>query len=188
MLIIRGTWEVDGGNQSQNEESLNSGLEGEWKLHGEAEAGSREFAMREWGEAGVGNGKPVIAGGGGEWKLEPGEPGGREERIWGVELTVTPGGSSIRGGGGADSQDPTHAVQSWNRRFCCCDHLTEIKIFITIFGLINLGIMASGGVGFGLGLTNNHKEDTFKYLMVRKQEVEARPGPGLKFIDYLNTH
>ena len=76
MLIIRGTWEVDGGNQSQNEESLNSGLEGEWKLHGEAEAGSREFAMREWGEAGVGNGKPVIAGGGGEWKLEPGGPGG----------------------------------------------------------------------------------------------------------------
>ena len=169
-MLIRGTWEVDGGNQSQNEESLNSGLEGEWKLHGEEEAGSREFAMREWGEAGVGNGKPVIAGGGGEWKLEPGEPGGREERIWGVELTVTPGG-----GGGTDAtQDPAaSAGQSWKRKFCCCDHLTEIKIFITIFGLINLGIMGSGGVGFGLGLTNSHKEDTFKYLMVTQIQTRS---------------
>ena len=26
--------------------------------------------------------------------------------------------------------------------------------------------MASGGVGFGLGLSNNHREETFKYLMV----------------------
>ena len=101
--LYRGTWEVDGGNQSQNEESLNSGLEGEWKLHGEAEAGSREFAMREWGETGGGNGKQ---GEGGEWKLEPGEPGGREERIWGVELTVTPGSSSIRGGGGQTTRTP----------------------------------------------------------------------------------
>ena len=57
-------------------------------------------------------------------------------------------------------------ISRWKRRFCCCDHQTEIKIFITIFGLINLGIMASGGVGFGLGLSNNHREETFKYLMV----------------------
>ena len=63
-------------------------------------------------------------------------------------------------------QDSLAPRQRWQRRFCCCDHLTEIKIFITIFGLINLGIMGSGGVGFGLGLTNNHKEETFKYLMV----------------------
>ena len=114
--------------------------------------------MREWGEAG--SGKPVM---GGEWRLEPGEIAG--SRIWGVELTVTPGGS---GGAEDNSQDSAaSAAQRWKRRFCCCDHLTEIKIFITIFGLINLGIMGSGGVGFGLGLTNNHKEDTFKYLMVR---------------------
>ena len=157
-MIIRGTWEVEGGSQSQNEESLNSGIEGEWKLHGEAEAGTREFAMRQWGETGGGSGEPVN----GEWRLEQGETGGGQ--IWGVELTVTPGG----GGATDTTQDPAaSAGQSWKRRFCCCDHLTEIKIFITIFGLINLGIMGSGGVGFSLGLTNSHKEDTFKYLMVK---------------------
>ena len=53
------------------------------------------------------------------------------------------------------------------RRVCCCDQVTEIKIFITVFAIINLGIMAAGGVGFGLGLNlNTNGEDTFKYLMV----------------------
>ena len=65
-MLIRGTWEVEAGSPSQNEESLNSGIEGEWKLHGEAEAGTREFAMRQWGETGGGSGEPVS----GEWRLE----------------------------------------------------------------------------------------------------------------------
>ena len=86
---------------------------------------------------------------GGEWRLQ-------EEKIWGVEYTTT------------DSKDKGEERNGVLRtKYCCCDHLTEIKIFITIFGLINLGIMASGGVGFGLGLTNNNREETFKYLMVK---------------------
>ena len=151
ILSIRRTWELEGGNNN-NEESLNSGIEGEWKLHKEDVSGTREFAMREWGDDD--NRKQVTECG--EWKLQEG-------KIWGVELTVTPEDHGINEGG---IKETVAERKRWKRKFCCCDHLTEIKIFITIFGLINLGIMASGGVGFGLGLSNTHKEETFKYLMV----------------------
>ena len=146
---------MESGNSTNNnnEESLNSGIEGEWKLHKEDVSGTREFAMREWGDGD--NRKQSTEGG--EWKLQEG-------KIWGVELTVTPEDPGINDGG---IKEAVTERKKWSRKFCCCDHLTEIKIFITIFGLINLGIMASGGVGFGLGLSNTHKEETFKYLMVR---------------------
>ena len=119
--------------------------------------------MREWGDDD--NRKQVTEGG--EWKLQEG-------KIWGVELTVTPEDHGINEGG---IKETVAERKRWKRKFCCCDHLTEIKIFITIFGLINLGIMASGGVGFGLGLSNTHKEETFKYLMVISwQQMQIFPG------------
>ena len=36
-------------------------------------------------------------------------------------------------------------------RVWCCQQQTEIRVFITLFALINLGILAAGGVGFALG-------------------------------------
>ena len=150
--VVRGRWEVEDG--PGNEESLNSGLEGEWKLQQEEAAGTREFAMREWS-------RPAAADtpSPGEWQLQeqpaPAAP-------WPEPAATTSPG---QGAGQVTSQGEAR----WRRRLCCCDHLTELKISITVFGLINLGIMAAGGVGFGLGLTNNHKEETFKYLMVGKQ-------------------
>ena len=154
--VVRGRWEVEDG--AGNEESLNSGLEGEWKLQQEETAGTREFAMREWS-------RPAAADtpSPGEWQLqEQPAPAGP----WPQPATTTsPGQGAGQGAGQVTGQGEPR----WRRRLCCCDHLTELKIFITVFGLINLGIMAAGGVGFGLGLTNNHKEETFKYLMVGKQ-------------------
>ena len=144
---IRGTWELEDNNQ--NEESLNSGTEGEWKLHKDEEVGDREFAMRQWNHD---RDKTTLEG---EWSLQEG-------KIWSGDTVTTTTSSSTA------HLEPVHPGirDKWREKYCCCDHLTEIKIFITIFGLINLGIMASGGVGFGLGLTNNHREETFKYLMV----------------------
>jgi hypothetical protein len=37
---------------TETEESLNSGVEGEWRLQGEVEGISREFAMRQWEDTG----------------------------------------------------------------------------------------------------------------------------------------
>ena len=131
-----------GRNSLDGEVSLTGGLEGEWKLQGEEERARTEFAMREWGEEA---GQARLSEGG-QWRLEG---GGKvwQERIEAEELE--------------DASPPKE------RRICCCDQVTEIKIFITVFGIINLGIMALGGVGFGLGLTmKQNMEDTFKYLMV----------------------
>ena len=150
----RGTWQVER-QQSNPEESLNSGTEGEWRQDG-AEQNNNNVNNNKDGEQNNVNNSDVKNSevkqememkDGGEWRLQ-------EDKIWGVELTTAEN----------KSEDKTGV---WRTKYCCCDHLTEIKIFITIFGLINLGIMASGGVGFGLGLTNTHREDTFKYLMVR---------------------
>ena len=93
--------------------------------------------MRQWSTDGV---KTALEG---EWSLQEG-------KIWSDKSEVTTTSSTA-------NLEPVQLRDKWRERYCCCDHLTEIKIFITIFGLINLGIMASGGVGFGLGLTNNHR-------------------------------
>ena len=129
-----------------------SGVEGEWKLKGEEERASREFAMREWGE----DSSQTSISEGGQWRLQ--EAGG--DKAWPEKM--------------GEDEDPLAEVSSSSpeqkkgeRRVCCCDEVTEIKIFITVFAIINLGIMAAGGVGFGLGLTlHSNGEDTFKYLMV----------------------
>ena len=140
-LLFRGKWELEKGHQSlDNEESLNSGLEGEWR-HGEA-CETRE----ESGEADDNDKAGQI-----ECSLS-------SSKIWGVELTTQQHSSN-----NTTSAAVEDAVD--RSKYCCCDHLTEIKIFLTIFGLINLGIMASGGVGFALSLSSDHTEETFKYLM-----------------------
>ena len=56
--------------------------------------------MREWGET-ESQGRGKAGPGGGEWRLEA---GAREERIWGVELTLTPGRSGGDQGGGHQAQ------------------------------------------------------------------------------------
>jgi hypothetical protein len=61
---------VDG--STETEESLNSGVEGEWRLQGEVEGISREFAVRQWEDTGRSDE-------GGE-----GELGLRKGRIWGT--------------------------------------------------------------------------------------------------------
>ena len=144
------------GRTSTTEAELSlSGVEGEWKLKGEEERARREFAMREWGE----ESSQTSISEGGQWRLQ--EAGG--DKAWPDKM-------------GEDDEDPLAEVSASSpeqkkgeRRVCCCDEVTEIKIFITVFAIINLGIMAAGGVGFGLGLTlHSNGEDTFKYLMVRE--------------------
>ena len=133
--------DTSSGRSSLEAEVSLTGVEGEWKLQGEEERARTEFAMREWGDQ---TGEARLSEGG-QWRLEEGKG-------WSEKMT----------------EDQLEEVSpAPGRRICCCDHVTEIKIFITIFGIINLGVMASGGVGFGLGLGMHHNaEDTFKYLMV----------------------
>ena len=108
----------------------------------------------------------------GEWKLQGEEERARTEfamREWGDgtgQARPSEGGQwRLEEKMTEDQMEVSRPAPE--RRICCCDHVTEIKIFITIFGIINLGVMASGGVGFGLGLGMHHNaEDTFKYLMV----------------------
>ena len=124
-----------------------SGVEGEWKLKGEEERASKEFAMREWGE----DTSQTSISEGGQWRLE--EAG---DKTWPEKI--------------GEHEDEVGSLEQkkCERRVCCCDQVTEIKIFITVFAIINLGIMAAGGVGFGLGLNlQTNGEDTFKYLMVK---------------------
>ena len=134
--------DTSSGRSSLEAEVSLTGVEGEWKLQGEEERARTEFAMREWGDQ---TGEARLSEGG-QWRLEEGKAWADNINVDQLEELKTPAGQ---------------------RRVCCCDHLTEIKVFITIFGIINLGIMASGGVGFGMGLTmHQNAEDTFKYLMV----------------------
>ena len=132
-----------------------SGVEGEWKLKGEEERASREFAMREWGE----DISQTSISEGGQWRLE--EAG---DKTWPEKI--------------ADHEEDevgSPEQKKSERRVCCCDQVTEIKIFITVFAIINLGIMAAGGVGFGLGLTlQTNGEDTFKYLMVMEDNLSQQ--------------
>ena len=137
------------GRTSLEAELSLSGVEGEWKLKGEEERARREFAMREWGEDSCGGSISE----GGQWRLQ--EAGG--DRTWPDKMEDE---DPLAGEGSAEQK-------KGERRVCCCEQVTEIKIFITVFAIINLGIMAAGGVGFGLGLTlQTNGEDTFKYLMV----------------------
>ena len=79
--MFRGSWQVEG--CTETDDSLNSGVEGEWRLQGEVEGGSREFAMREWGNKGRW-GKEE----GGEWDLRSGA-------VWGKEgVTMSEGGDT----------------------------------------------------------------------------------------------
>ena len=140
------------GRTSLEAELSLSGVEGEWKLKGEEERASREFAMREWGE----ETSQTSISEGGQWRLE--EAG---EKTWPDKM--------------ADHEEDevgSAEQKKSERRVCCCDQVTEIKIFITVFAIINLGIMAAGGVGFGLGLNlQTDGEETFKYLMVRLEDI-----------------
>ena len=134
-----------GRNSLEAELSL-TGVEGEWKLKGEEERARREFAMREWGE----ETSQTSISEGGQWRLQ--EAG---DKTWPEKIVED------------EDEVGSPEQKKSERRVCCCDQVTEIKIFITVFAIINLGIMAAGGVGFGLGLNlNTNGEDTFKYLMV----------------------
>ena len=52
-------------------------------------------------------------------------------------------------------------------RVCCCDAVSGVKILVTLFAVINLGIIATGGVGFTLGLVDYWSDqDLFTSVMV----------------------
>ena len=124
--------------------------EGEWRLGGGE--GSREFTMREWEDKGTW-GKITRDREGGEWDL-------RRGRGWGEG-----------GVGSLESGDTSITVVSMNeeeeKTICCSGDLAGIKILITLSGVINLGIIAAGGVGFTLGLVEGWSDkDLFTSTMV----------------------
>ena len=122
--------------------------EGEWRLGGDE--GSREFTMREWEDKGR-LGKMTKEVEGGEWDLRSG-------RGWGE------GGVSFSDGGDTSVTEEVEEEEQIEQ-ICCCNEVTGVKILITIFAVINLGIIATGGVGFTLGLVD-YWSDLFTPVMV----------------------
>ena len=109
---------------TETEESLNSGVEGEWRLQGEVEGISREFAMRQWEDSGRSE-----EGGVGERDL-------RKEIVW---------GNSVRCSESLDTWGTEELEKVGdNGRLWCCDQLTEISIFISLFAVFNLCFLATG--------------------------------------------
>ena len=98
-------------------------MEGEWKLLGQVEGTSSEFAMREWGE----NGRSVRPG---EWDL-------RKGNLWEKDLSYS---ENLK----AHSKEELNKDED-TRKFWCCDQLTEISVFICIFAFFNINFIATGG-------------------------------------------
>ena len=123
--------------------------EGELRLV--EEEGSKEFTMRELED----NRRRGIMRdvGGGEWDLRSGRVWG-ERGVSGLKRDNT----GVTGKLGEEEQIET---------ICCCDEVTGVKILITLFAVINLGIIATGGIGFTLGLVDYWSEqDLFTPVMV----------------------
>ena len=99
-------------------------MEGEWKLQGQVEGTSREFAMREWGE----NGTSVRPG---EWDL-------RKGNLWEKDLSYS---ENLK----AHSKEELNKDED-TRKCWCCDQLTEISVFICIFAVFNICFIATGGI------------------------------------------
>ena len=109
---------------TETEESLNSGVEGEWRLQGEVEGISREFVMRQWGDGGRSE-----EGEEGEWDL-------RKGRVW---------GNGVRCSDSLDTWGTDKLAKVGDtRRQWCCDQLTEISVFISLFAVFNLCFFATG--------------------------------------------
>ena len=124
--------------------------EGEWRLEGDG--GSKEFTMREWGDKGRW-GQMAREGEGGEWDLKRG-------RGWGEGGVTSPESVDMKIFGESKEEEEIGKV-------FCCDSLTGVKILITLFGVINLGIIATGGMGFTLCLVDYWSEqDLFTSVMV----------------------
>ena len=122
--------------------------EEDWRLRGEE--GGREFTMREWQDK---ERWITRKDEGGEWDLRTGK--GWEEG--GVINTV-----NIN----TDVRDEK-TEEEISDDVCCCDEITGVKILVTIFAVSNLGIIATGGVGFTLGLVDYWSEqDLFISVMV----------------------
>ena len=152
-------WDVS--NDSEPEDSLNSGKfshvgeepevqfdggKGEWRLHG----GSREFTMREWGEEGrVGDEKRREEGG--EWDLKS---------VW--EKSRVAYSDS-----GCTDELETQEMDEEESRVCCCNVVSGVKTLVTLSAVINLATIATGGVGFTLGLVDYWgDQDLFTSVMV----------------------
>ena len=118
---------------------------GDWRLVWAGEEGSKEFAMREWG--GTCGGKPehmIWESDGGEWDLRSGR-----ELVdgMGVKKNVE--------------------LESSNQTDFCLDERRLVTVVVILFALINLAIIATGGVGFTLCLVNYWREqDMLTYVMV----------------------
>ena len=109
---------------TETEESLNSGVEGEWRLQGEVEGINMEFAMRQWE-----NGGRSEEGGEGEWDL-------RKGRVWGNGVSCS---DSLDTWGTEELGEVGDTGRQW-----CCDQLTEISVFISLFAVFNLCFLATG--------------------------------------------
>ena len=122
--------------------------EGEWRLGGGE--GSREFTMREWEDKGRW-GKMTREVEGGEWDLRSG-------RGWGE------GGVSCSDGGDTSVTEEVEEEEQIEK-LCCCDEVIGVKILIILFAVINLGIIATGGIGFTLCLVD-YWSDLFTAFLV----------------------
>lgn len=136
---VRGEWKVEQGTEEEESGQYRSlGAEGEWRLGGADE--TREFTMRDWGN------QPPSLGEGGEWDLRSG-------RDWGEVK------NEIR-----DDEDER---EEEGGTFCCCSELFGVKVVLAVFAVFNLGIIATGGVGFTLGLVNYWEgADLFTFIMI----------------------
>ena len=118
---------------------------GDWRLVWAGEEGSKEFAMREWGSKGGGKPEHMIwESDGGEWDLRSGR-----ELVdgMGVRMDVE--------------------LESNNQTVFCLDERRLVTVVVILFALINLAIIATGGVGFTLCLVNYWKDqDVLTYVMV----------------------
>ena len=90
----------------------------------------------------------------GEWDLRS---------VWGDRL----GTGWSESGVDTDSEDDIK-----HRRVCCCDAVSGAKTLVSLFAVINLGIIATGGVGFTLGLVGYwSNEEIFPSIMVIKRNL-----------------
>ena len=152
-------WDVS--NDSEPEDSLNSGKfshvgeesevqfdgrEGDWRLHG----GNREFTMREWGdEERVGDKKRREEGG--EWDLKS---------VWEKNRVAY-------SDSGCTDELETQETDEDESRVCCCNVVSGVKTLVTLSAVINLATIATGGVGFTLGLVDYWgDQDLFTSVMV----------------------
>ena len=157
-IVCRGGWDVSAG--SDQDETLSSGQfrqVGEkeknghprkWKLSGEE--GTKEFSNREWEDSRKW-GKLLREREGGEWDLRSGNTWGDQ----GVNLSDI-GHSMVTEESMKEEEFPT-----W-----CCSKLRAVNILVTIFAVINLGLVATGCVGFTLCLVEYWSEHLFTSVMV----------------------